>query len=1285
MCPPREPGTGARTTADSKWSTKENWVGDVAPQLGDDLVFPAGAARPANNNDFADGTPFSSITMSGNGYTLDGAAIGLSGNFTNNPTSADTNTINLTILSAAALTSAQNFLSGIQSQLILNANNTYAGVTSITGGGLTVNGNQPNSPINVIGGDLRGVGTVGHITATSGRIEPSISSVPADITLTVNGIDCSGASFNPSFFGSPGPVQNSQLDVVGAVNLNQCGMGFKFVNPIPIPAGTNLTIIKNDLADAINGTFTDKPEGSVFSLFVSLVGITYVGGDGNDVVLHVPATRTWDGGGITNNWKEAANWEGDAAPGPGDDLIFPAGKPQMSNNNDFPAGTTFNSISFSGAPYTLSGNSIALINGISDSVSSPANAIELSSIKLLASQTFTKPGTSLAIRSDIDTNGKILTVDGAGQKVLRGNIGGIGGSLVINGTGLVQTAVSGTNSFSGPTIINSGSFFPSCNHPNSAVQLNSGELVGGSIPGTFKSLNASGGIVHIFDQGQLIFNENLTMTSSVTYRPRLINSIGKLTVAGSVNLGNSILDVEHLGFPPAPGQIFTIVNKTSAGAIQATFNNLPERAGLLIGGVTFTISYVGGDGNDVTLTVPTTRRWDGGGANSNWQTKENWENDVAPLPGDDLVFPAGASRMFNNNDFPANTTFNQISILDGFYTLNGNAVRLNDGLVNNNGSANLTVNTVNLVLTGPGGLTNSSSNANSRLILTGANDYLGTTTINNGVLVVNGGVQAFSPVVMNDGTLEGIGMVGPVTARDGTVRPGTLIQGNSTGALSVIGGVAFAPAAQFSPTIGILNNNLQNTVLNVAGGVSLNNCRFLLFLNSNAIPLLSPGMSFTIINNDGADPVSGTFNGFPEGAALSLGGRPFKVTYVGGDGNDVVLVADNLTIQFNSSLFTVGEGDQRVNLTLTRSGDTSAPASVGITTSDAAGSQSCGVFNGNASARCDYTIMFGIVEFAAGEASKIFSIPIVDDSYAEGNENFTVTLNNPSGAFVGTQSTTTVTIVDNETTTGPNPVDTTDFFVRQHYLDFFSREPDPGGFNFWVGTITSCAADPQCVVEVKRINASAAFYLSIEFRGTGYLVERIYKVAYGDATGSSTFPSAHQLAVPIIRFNEFLPDTQQIGRGVIVNQTGWETVLENNKQAFTAAFVQRARFLIAFPASMTAAQLVDKLNQNAGNPLSQVERDQLINDLTSGAKTRAQVLRAVAEDPDLSTAEFNRAFVLMQYFGYLRRNPDDPQDTDYTGYDFWLTKLNQFNGNFNDAEMVKAFITSIEYRKRFGP
>jgi hypothetical protein len=135
--------------------------------------------------------------------------------------------------------------------------------------------------------------------------------------------------------------------------------------------------------------------------------------------------------------------------------------------------------------------------------------------------------------------------------------------------------------------------------------------------------------------------------------------------------------------------------------------------------------------------------------------------------------------------------------------------------------------------------------------------------------------------------------------------------------------------------------------------------------------------------------------------------------------------------------------------------------------------------------------------------------------------------------------------------------------------------------------------------------------------------------------------------------------------------------------AYANDFVSRSRFTTAFPSSMTAAQIVDTLNTNGGNPLSQSQRDQLVADLSSGARTRAQVVRAVAEDSDLVNAEKNKAFVLMQYLGYLRRDPNSGQDTDYTGYDFWLQKLNNHGGDFHAAQMVRSFIVSGEYLNRF--
>ncbi len=395
------------------------------------------------------------------------------------------------------------------------------------------------------------------------------------------------------------------------------------------------------------------------------------------------------------------------------------------------------------------------------------------------------------------------------------------------------------------------------------------------------------------------------------------------------------------------------------------------------------------------------------------------------------------------------------------------------------------------------------------------------------------------------------------------------------------------------------------------------------------------------------------------------------------------------SLQFSAANYSVGEGDGKVNLTVTRTGNTSGTASVNYATSDSAGSQNCNVTNGFASSRCDYISALGTLKFAAGETSKTISILIIDDSYLEGPETFNVSLSNASSATLGTPSNATVTIIDNDTSTGANPIDQAGFFVTEHYYDFLNRIPDADGLAFWTNEITSCGTDQTCI-GLKRINVSAAYFLSIEFQQTGYLVERMYKAAYGNASGASTLAGAHQLPVPVVRFNEFLPDTQQIGQGVVVNVGNWQQQLENNKQAFALDFVQRSRFTTAFQTSLTPAQFVDLLFFNAGVTPSPSDRQAAINEFgaatnTSDAAARGRALRDVAENATLNSQEFNRAFVLMQFFGYLRRNPNDPQDIDYTGYEFWLNKLNQFNGNFVAAEMVKAFITSTEYRQRFGP
>jgi YVTN family beta-propeller protein len=269
---------------------------------------------------------------------------------------------------------------------------------------------------------------------------------------------------------------------------------------------------------------------------------------------------------------------------------------------------------------------------------------------------------------------------------------------------------------------------------------------------------------------------------------------------------------------------------------------------------------------------------------------------------------------------------------------------------------------------------------------------------------------------------------------------------------------------------------------------------------------------------------------------------------------------------------------------------------------------------------------------------------------------------NPSAIFV--------------TKEGVNVSDSSAYFVRQHYNDFLNREPDTGGLAFWTNEIESCGADANCRA-LKRQNVSAAFFLSIEFRDTGYLVYRLAKASFGDLPGKP---------VPIT-FQRLMLDSQRIGRNFIVGVGEWQGKLESNRLAFLRGWVQRPEFLARYPLTMTPTAFVDALNANTGGSLTQVERDGIVNELASAlnlTQGRMDAVLKVAENAEFSRRESNKAFVLMQFFGYLRRNPDEGPNPDFRGYDFWLQKLNDNGGNFINAQMVEAFITSLEYRERFG-
>ncbi|HEX8293211.1 MAG TPA: hypothetical protein VF570_15730 [Pyrinomonadaceae bacterium] len=252
-------------------------------------------------------------------------------------------------------------------------------------------------------------------------------------------------------------------------------------------------------------------------------------------------------------------------------------------------------------------------------------------------------------------------------------------------------------------------------------------------------------------------------------------------------------------------------------------------------------------------------------------------------------------------------------------------------------------------------------------------------------------------------------------------------------------------------------------------------------------------------------------------------------------------------------------------------------------------------------------------------------------------------------------------------------MDNSQFFVAQHYRDFFSREPDQAGLQFFTANIEQCGADAACR-EAKRIDTSTAFLTSVQFGEVGHLVYRFYKVVFGNLPGAP---------IPV-RFRQLLPDIQEIGSGVVVNQGDWERQLEGNKEAFALAFVQRPAFQAAHN-GQSAAAFVDSLFANAGVAPANAERQAAISAFgAGGAGGQAAALRSVAESGSVTAKTRNEAFVLMAYLGYLRRDPDESPDTDFSGYESRLSQLNELGGDRGRAEMVKAFITSTEYRQRFG-
>lgn len=249
-----------------------------------------------------------------------------------------------------------------------------------------------------------------------------------------------------------------------------------------------------------------------------------------------------------------------------------------------------------------------------------------------------------------------------------------------------------------------------------------------------------------------------------------------------------------------------------------------------------------------------------------------------------------------------------------------------------------------------------------------------------------------------------------------------------------------------------------------------------------------------------------------------------------------------------------------------------------------------------------------------------------------------------------------------------------DYFVFQQYVDFLGRMPDQGGFNDWLSVLNNCTnqgklgADPAC----DRVHVSSGFFRSTEFGERGYWIYRYYHAALG--------------ARPLLA--QFKPDIRRL------NGIQSPSELETNRATFINDFMARTAFQNIYAGLTTAAnasQFIAKLEEKAGVTLPatattqpgqppQFGRSELIAKMQSGEFTAAQTLRAFIEQKVVFDAFFFKAFVAMQYFGYLNRDPED------AGYNDWVDVLTNGRGSIPPGDfrhLIFGFVWSVEYREKF--
>jgi hypothetical protein len=933
-----------------RWTDKDNWSGDVPPVRGDALVFPTEVATTdkSMNNNFSAGTSFASLRFDDDGYRVNGNAFVLSGGISGKfgvddvrivapmtlsvdqtiewanghllfghafdviapiplPPEQTINTDGhlLTVLGGVVdfdrVSGAGGIVIGISNRAgvaTMQGLSTYTGITRVVSGDLSLEGDA-------------------NLGSTAG---PTVVHSNGRLILRNNNVLNEAISLEGGLVGKPGdsgaPSLNGPLSLVGPgiKHLAVDGSPTTFtVSGAITGSGTLLAFDANSPTSVIllSGTRTNTVTATLeLSGQMHFQKPAFVPAWSGPIVLHHGGTLK----------LLASEQIADTAP-----LTVEAGG--VANLND--RFETVSALNLGGTVKTGTGR--LTIDGDLTALAA-ASAPTIAGLLRFQGASRSLNVSNFLAGDDLIVNAELHAFAASQTLIKNGN-----GSVVFNGGGvpMILELAGGAAEINGA-------------HNGATIRLSGGALRGTGVVGLVQSTANLGGIVAPGPGLGILHCTGLAWNQDTRFDVELRDATpgsghDQIDVnLGTVNLGGATLAVSAVkGFGTPIGQQLIIIANDGTDAITGTFAGLPEGAELTTtNGARFRITYIGGDGNDVALTtsfVPPTNvtlPWDGGDAvSSGWATAQNWNPNVAPRPGDSLLFGAAQDRSAINN-LPAHTPFHQLSIISGGYALSGNPIDLSGGIeadfaagearvgldlrlaqdqtfaarnhaelfLNADGDGDIDLNGHTLtfhtsgeasiavggqagvrvpnpihgagdvIKTGPGTL----------LLL--ANNTFTAARLDGGTALFHGNNP--TTIAMNGATLGGTGSVANLTslAAGGIVSPG-----EGSGGLGVLtaGSIAWNPATAFVPELRDATSAGGHDQLHVRGTVNLGGATLLVTLLTNFTAV--HGDTFVLIDNDGTDPVTGTFAGLPEGTLLSVSNRVFRISYTGGTGNDVQL------------------------------------------------------------------------------------------------------------------------------------------------------------------------------------------------------------------------------------------------------------------------------------------------------------------------------------------------------------------------------------------------------------